>query len=103
VDTQPCDPCDTVSDVQQSSITLYVDGVKQNGIIVQEFTTTKPPTLKEKWYQFNFPNGLAAGTYVFRIDFQIRGEVVLSRTVTVYAQNCQYGTTNGLLCAPPPA
>src|SRR6476619_102078 len=37
-----CNPCDSVSDVQQSQITLKVDGTKQNGTVIQEFSTTKP-------------------------------------------------------------
>jgi hypothetical protein len=101
---QKQEACDTVSDVQKSSYSLYVNDVSQNGVVSQEFTTTKPATLVAKWYLFNFANGLPAGTYVFHLVPSIRSTVVGERTVTVYVvDSCQYGTTNGLFCAPPPA
>jgi hypothetical protein len=97
------DPESTPSEIQQSSIDLYVDGAKQRGTIIQEFSGTKPPTLTAKWSLFNFPNGLAPGTYVLRIAFGFRGQIVLTRDMTIYSlPSCVNGTTDGLLCAPPP-
>ena len=105
-----CDPCDTAPDVQQSSISLTVNGKAQNGSIILEFTDTKPRTLVSKTYLFNFPNGLPAGTYTFVLSFTIRGRDAGASpfTTTIVAQApCQYGTVAsgpgaGLLCAPQP-
>jgi hypothetical protein len=102
--------CDTVSDVQQSQVDLFVDGKKQNGTTTQEFTDTKPPTLFAKWFLYNFPTGVpVGGPYQFRVDYTIRGTLGSSATTPIYAvATCPYGTitTNpgaGLICAPPPA
>jgi hypothetical protein len=102
---------DTTSDVQQSQFTLSVDGVKQNGVIIQEFSDTTPRVLTGKFSLFNFPSGLPVGTYVFHIEYVIRGAVIQSRNVTIVSvASCQYGfatlndgTTSTLLCGPPPA
>jgi hypothetical protein len=89
-------------EIQQSSIKLSVNGAKQNGIIDQEFSATTPKVLTGKFSLFNFPNGLAPGTYVLTITFTFQGKDILTRDVTVYSlATCQYGTTDGLLCAPP--
>jgi hypothetical protein len=100
--------CDTATDVQQSSISLTVDGKTQNGSITLTFTDTKPRTLISKAYLFNFASGLPVGTYTFVLTYTIRGQVVLVSTTTVYSlASCQYGTITsgqgaGILCAPPP-
>lgn len=104
-----CNPCDTISDVQQSQVNLYVNGVSQKGTVIQQFSNTTPRTLTFKNFLFNFPSGLPVGSYVFRVEYFIRGAVTYTNTVTIDAvASCQYGTvtTNpgaGLLCAPPPA
>lgn len=101
--------CDTATDVQQSSISMTVDGKAQNASIILTFTETKPRTLISKAYLFNFASGLPVGTYTFVLTYTIRGQVVLASTTTVVAlASCQYGTVTtgpgaGLLCAPPPA
>jgi hypothetical protein len=93
----------TPNDIQTSQIRLTVDGNSQNGYVIQEFSTTKPPTLISKQYLFNFKNGLPPGTYAFQIQFVFRGEVILTVDRTIYSlASCENGTTNGLLCAPPP-
>jgi hypothetical protein len=102
------DSTDTPADVQQSSVTLTVNGVNQRGTVIQQLSDTKPPTLVAKFYLFNFPSGLPAGTYTFVLSFRIRGQVVGTYTNTIEAVNCPYGTVTtgfgaGLLCAPPPA
>lgn len=90
-------------EIQQSSVTLAVDGAKKNGTIIQEFSDTTPRVLTGKFSLFNFPNGLAPGTYVLTITFTFQGKDILTRDITVYSLvTCQYGTTDGLLCAPPP-
>ncbi|MFL5944589.1 MAG: hypothetical protein ACJ74D_07635 [Gaiellaceae bacterium] len=100
------DSTDTPADVQQSQVSLTVNGVSQKGAVVQTFSDTKPPTLTGKFYLFNFPNGLPVGTYTFVVTFTIRGQAS-AFTSTVEAVNCPYGTiTSGtgtgtdLLCAP---
>jgi hypothetical protein len=99
-----CNPCDTAIDVQQSSFTVSVNGVRQQGFVIQTFSDTRPRTLVSKFYLYNFASGLPVGTYTLHIEFAIRGQVVLARDLTIYSlASCENGTTNGLLCAPPPA
>jgi hypothetical protein len=104
--------CDGPVDVQQSSITLTVNGKAQNGTITTTLTDTTPKKVYSKEYLFNFANGLAANAdgsparYVFVLTFTIRGVVVLRSTTNVDAVvSCQYGTVQsgqgaGLICAP---
>ena len=57
-----------------------------------------------KFSLFNFPNGLAPGTYTFTITFTFRGQDTLVRNTTIFAlATCENGTVDGLQCAPPPA
>jgi hypothetical protein len=104
--------CDTATDVQQSSISLTIDGKVQNGSIIQTRTDTKPSTLISKTYLFNFPNGLPVGTYVLSLSFTIRGQNVGTFNTTLDAlASCQYGVKSsgppndgiGLYCLGPPA
>ena len=107
--------CDTSLDVQQSSITLTVNGKAQNAVITTTLTDTKPKSVYSKEYLFNFPSGLAANAdgsparYVFVETFTIRGQDVLVSPTNVDAVvTCQYGTIQsgqgaGLLCAGQPS
>jgi hypothetical protein len=96
--------CDTAVDVQQSSISLTMDGKRQNGLIYYTYTDTKPRQVVAKAYLFNFPNGLPVGTHVMSITFTIRGANAGTFTQTLDAlASCENGTIDGLQCAPPPA
>ena len=93
----------TPAEIQQSSVTVSVDGKKQSAVILQEFTDTKPKTLVGKFSLVNFPNGLAVGTHSMIVEFEFRGQVILTRNFTIYSlATCENGTVDGLLCAPPP-
>jgi len=97
-------PCDTATDVQQSSFTVSLNGARRQRYVIQNFSDTKPRTLVSKFYLYNFPSGLPVGTYTLHIEFLTRGQVVLAGDLTIYSVgSCEFGTTNGLLCAPPPA
>jgi hypothetical protein len=92
----------TPAEIQQSSVTVSVDGVAQKAVILQEFTDTKPKTLVGKFSLVNFPNGLAVGTHSMTVAFGFRGEVILTRNFTLYSlATCEYGTFDGLQCSPP--
>lgn len=102
--TSGCNPCDTATDVQQSSFTVSLNGARRQRYVIQNFSDTKPRTLVSKFYLYNFPSGLPVGTYTLHIEFLTRGQVVLAGDLTIYSVgSCEFGTTNGLLCAPPPA
>ena len=94
----------TPAEIQQSSVKLAVDGVSYKGVILQEFTGTKPRVFSGKFSLFNFPDGLAEGTYVLTITFEFRGQVTLTTDTTIFSlPTCVNGTVDGLQCAPPPA
>jgi hypothetical protein len=97
-------------EIQTSLVSLAVDGVAQRGVVLQEFSDTKPRVLTGKFYLFNFPNGLPLNTtlqtpYVMVLKFTFKGEVTLTRTVNVYVMSdCEYGVqADGLQCQGPPA
>jgi hypothetical protein len=98
----------TPQELQSSQVALTVDGVSQRGVVIQEFTTTKPRTLDGKFSLFNFPNGLPLNVdvytpYVFVVTFTFKGEASLTQTVNVYVvEACQYGVqADGLQCQGP--
>jgi hypothetical protein len=99
----------TPQEIMQSQFNLSVDGVKQKGTIVWEYSDTKPRVVTGKFYKYSFPSGLPVGTYLFYFEFLYQGKVVYTNTLTVTAvTSCQYGTVTsgpgtGLYCAPPPA
>ena len=93
-------------EIRQSSISLTVNGKRQSGNIVYTYTGTNAKDVESKANLFDFPNGLPGNAdgsplrYVFVFTFTLGGKVIGTYTHNVdVVASCQYGTTNGLLCA----
>ena len=99
----------TPQEIMQTQFNLSLDGAKQKGTLVWEYSDTKPRVVTGKFTKYSFVGGLPVGTYVLDSEFIFQGKVVFTNSQTIYAvASCQYGTVTtgpgaGLYCAPPPA